>query len=76
MDKKDIKQYFNKKEENVDTSIFEIEENEFEVKRMDIKDFKNLAIKAGLLKDDKEESEEEEPDLEKDLAGTFKVVED
>ena len=75
MDNRNIKQYFDKKKENVDPNVFEIEENSTEIVRMKIEDFKDLAKKAGLLNEDKTQ-EEKEPDPEEILVGSFEVVED
>lgn len=77
MDKRELKQYFDKKQENVDTDIFEIEENETRVERMKIEDFKALAKKAGLLEEVSEDQVTTAPvDPEEIIVSSFEVVED
>lgn len=61
-------------EEEVDVSIYEVLEDECEVKRMDVAVFKQMAKDAGLIKDDEEEKEDEPAPPE--LHEAFEVVEE
>lgn len=72
-----MEQYFDKKQENVNVDVFELEENVSEIKIMKISDFKALAEKAGLLKKASEDqSEIISMNPEEAIACSFEVVED
>jgi len=76
MDKRELNKYFDKKQENVDANIFELEEHESKVVRMNIEDFKALARKAGLLNEKDGIPEEAHSTPEENLISSFEVVED